>query len=76
MKEYDIDFLEKLNHCKFRIKVDHTGETFIATYEKERGVFQSAHCGCWYPPTHLNSKNTKSIYVLDLCGQNSVQLVF
>ena len=76
MKEYDIDFLEKLNHCELRIVVAATGESFVATYEKERDVFRSAYCGYWYPPTHLNSKNTKRVYVLDLRGQNRVKLCF
>ena len=76
MKEYDIDFLEKLNQCEFRITVASRGNRFIATYSKDRGVFVNDFCGCWYPPSHISRKNTGCIYVLDLCGEDSVQLIF
>lgn len=76
MKEYDIDFLEKLNQCEFRITVESSGGRFVATYSKDRGVFVNDFCGYWYPPSHLSRKNTRRIYVLDLCERDSVELVF
>lgn len=76
MKEYDIDFLEKLNQCKFRIRIASDGRRFVATYSKERGVFLNDFCGIWYPPNRVNRKNTGFIYILDLCEKDSAELVF
>ena len=76
MKEYDIDFLEKLNQCKFRIRIASDGRRFVATYSKERGVFLNDFCGYWYPPSHNAVKNTRCIYILDLCEKDSAELVF
>lgn len=76
MKEYDIDLLEKLNQCEFRITVASRGNRFIATYSKDRGVFVNDFCCYWYPPNRANRKNTRCIYVLDLCERDSAELVF
>lgn len=76
MKKYDIELLEKLNQCEFRILGTCDEIRFVASYSKERDVFVTDFCGYWYPPTRICRKGTKNIYVLDLCEKDSAELVF